>query len=125
MRGIVLSLALAASHAAVAQSLAARLARADGRVQVVFPSRPGVCGDGQHYISGIGGRVDRQITASGMNISERTGWPPCLPGPGRVVATVMSGEVTHIRTFAGPVPALERETTDLGTATAAEARAYL
>lgn len=86
----------------VAQTLAQRIRATDGRVEIVYPSRPGACGDGRSYIGHVFSH-----TVSGTGIYDgNSGWPerPCLPGPVRLEATVFDGELTRLRAYVGPVP---------------------
>lgn len=97
-------LSLFATPALCAQSLAQRIAQGDGQVQVTYASRPGVCGDGESYVDHVLGRsrYDGESTVS----HGRTGSleRACVHGPARVVATVVSGEVTRLHTYVGPPP---------------------
>src|SRR5689334_21868686 len=92
--------------AARAQSLSRRIADAgDGTVVFSFASRPGVCGDGETYVRdgfGEGMRISENGNYSGRNHGIDD-WPPCVPGPVRVRATLSRGEVIRLRTFAGPL----------------------
>jgi hypothetical protein len=119
---ILLSLAAAP---AVAQSLDARIAHADGRVQFTFPSRGEVCGDGRTYLSGLMGNDHHVTYGDGITMGHRDAVTACVRGPARVVATVIGGEVTRLRTYVGPVPPPEPATADLGMVTAPEARTFL
>jgi HEAT repeat protein len=86
---------------ATAQTLSQRVQTTDGRVEIVYPSRAGACGDGRSYVGHVFGH-----TVAGTGIYERnSGWPerPCLPGPVRLEATVLDGEVTHLRAYVGPL----------------------
>jgi hypothetical protein len=87
---------LIASGALGAQSVARSVQSSDGTVQVLYPSRPTVCGDGATFIGNILGD-DRN--------AGRYDSRPCIHGPVRVLATVIDGHVTRLRTFVGPVPA--------------------
>jgi hypothetical protein len=92
------------THQASAQSLAQRIAEIrEGTAQFSFASRPGVCGDGATYVrDGFG---DDSRIYEGGNFSGRShgdDWPPCNPGPVRVVATIGGGELLRLRTYAGP-----------------------
>jgi hypothetical protein len=102
-RSAYLLLGIAYSAApALAQTLPQRVRAADGRVAIVYPSRAGACGDGRSYIGHVYGH-----TVSGGSVYDRnSGWPehPCLPGPVRIEATVVDGELTRLRTYVGPVP---------------------
>ena len=107
-----------------AQSLGERVAASDGLIQVVFPSRPGVCGDGQSTIGNVLARSnyyggDVQFNGHG-SWSDR----PCVHGPARVVATVIGREVTRLRTYVGPVPATSADIRTI-TASADDASAWL
>lgn len=95
--------AAAASPAAVrAQSLAQRVSGADGIVQIIYPSRPGACGDGR---SNIGHVFGHSMSGGGVDDGDsRWGRRVCLPGPVRLEATVLDGEVTRLRPHVGPVP---------------------
>lgn len=97
---------------AAAQSIAQRVAAANGPIQVVYPSRPSACGDGTSNIQHV------------LDDHGNDGWSnrPCVHGPARVVATVIDGEVTRLRAYVGPVPRSGMATID---ATAADAAAWL
>jgi hypothetical protein len=103
-----------------AQSLADRVARVDGQVQVVFPSHPELCGDGRGQIGNMFGRHG-QFFGSYENGHRSI----CVEGPARVVATVSHGAVTRLRTYVGPVPDPSPDVTDLGSVSADDARAWL
>jgi hypothetical protein len=125
---IALAAALALPRPTLAQSLERRvLESGDGTVQFSFASRPGVCGDGVSYVrDGFGG--DNRIYENGNFSGRRHGddWPPCMPGPIRVVASVTGGELLRLRTFAGPQHAsAEPQLRDLGAVSVSEAVAFL
>jgi hypothetical protein len=82
---------------ASAQTIEQRVARADGRVEFLFPSRPEVCGDGHGMIGNVFERDERFGTYDGNSRQF------CAHGPGRIVATVARGQVTKVRTYVGPV----------------------
>lgn len=105
-----------------AQSLASRVNQADGAVQVVYPSRPGACGDGVSFISNVMGRSRYFTNGSVYDTRGHDIDPRCEHGPARVVATVVSGAPTRLRAYVGPVPSSSTRTI---TASAAEARAWL
>lgn len=111
--------------AATGQTLAARVAAIDGSAQVLFPSRPEACGDGRTFTGNLLRRgriiVDGGVFIEGRKLSEE----PCLRGPVRVVATVVSGELTRLRSYVGPVPPADARVVDLGTVTAREATTWL
>lgn len=100
MRRIAALALLCAASAASAQSLAQRVAGTDGSVQVIYPSRPSACGDGRNYINNIFG---------GSSSANRS-WDACVHGPARALVTVISGEVTRVRAFVGPVPSSDIRT---------------
>lgn len=108
-----------------AQTLSARVAAVDGIAQVLFPSRPEACGDGRTFTGNLLRRgrmiVDGGIVIDGRKLRDE----PCLRGPVRVVATVVGGEVTRLRSYVGPVPPADGRVVDLGAVTAREATAWL
>jgi hypothetical protein len=120
----VLSLVAAVAGPARAQSLAQRVAAADGIVQVIYPSRPAACGDGTGFMGHVLGTSTYFSGTSTFSGTESWTNRPCVHGPGRAVATVLNGEVTRIRAFVGPVPAERAETRTI-TASAAEASTWL
>ena len=117
------------AHDARAQSLARRIADVgDGIVIFSFASRPGVCGDGATYVRdgfGEGMRISEQGNFSGRSHGGDD-WPPCIPGPVHVRATVSHGEMLRVRTFAGPLRDRDAgERRDLGTVGVGEATSFL
>jgi hypothetical protein len=127
---VVLSaVAVVAPHHASAQNLERRItAVGDGVAQFTFAARAGVCGDGSTYVSDGFGGDSRIMENSTFNGRLRPGdqYQACLPGPVRVVATVNGGEVTRLRTYAGPLPARrDSARTDLGRVSVADALAFL
>src|SRR3954462_3668443 len=117
MRKFMLVALVCASASPVhAQSLAKRVTESDGTVQIVYPSHPDVCGDGSSYVTNVFGR-SRYYT-DGAVYTGRGDWnrSPCVRGPARVVATVMSGEVTRLRAYVGPVPSSGTRTIDASVA---------
>jgi hypothetical protein len=120
MRNRIAVLALLTSNSvAGAQSLAQRVTSADGVVHVVFPARSGVCGDGVAYIGNVFGQSSyysgNSVFNGGHGSWERR---PCEHGPVRIAATVMSGEVTRLRPYVGPMPRLEGRVLDVSAADA-------
>jgi hypothetical protein len=111
-------LALAAGNAD-GQSLARRVTSSDGRVQVIYASRPSACGDGEAFIGNVFGHST--YYSGNSTFSGHGSWSsrPCVHGPARVVATVISGEVTRLRPYVGPTPA----TSDMRTLNASPAEA--
>src|SRR6185503_7361601 len=90
-----------------AQELAKRVTASDGPVQVIYPTRPTICGDGQSYI-----RFGRSRTYVGESMFSGESWTsrPCVQGPGRALVSVINGEVTKLSSFVGPVPRSASET---------------
>ena len=126
MRYLVPALALTTTLAGFlpGQTLSQRILRSDGMVEVIYPSKPSVCGDGRGMIGGLYGR---STYYSGDNtfqdrLSRSNRF--CEPGPARAVVSVISGEITRIRAFVGPRPADARGVTTI-EASAAEAAAWL
>lgn len=100
-----------------AQSLADRVASVRNDVVTFhFTARPGVCGDGEHFI-----RTGR----SSYHGSFSTGRPtaPCVFGPVQVRLTVNDGAVSRVQSWVGPLR--EREARDLGAVSASDAARYL
>src|SRR4051812_43558348 len=100
-----------------AQSLADRVASAGNDVVTFhFTARPGVCGDGEHFI-----RTGR----NSYHGSFSTGRPmaPCIFGPVQVRLTVNDGAVSRVQSWVGPLR--EREARDLGAVPAPEAARFL
>lgn len=104
------------SVSAHAQSLAERVAAVrDGEVTFHFTARPGVCGDGEHFV-----RTGRSYIGSFT-----TGQPmePCIFGPVQVRLSLTDGEVTHVQSWVGRLRT--REARDLGAVPAPDAARYL
>lgn len=120
MRTISLLSLLYAASVAGAQSVAQRVTSSDGIVQVVFPARAGVCGDGVAYIGNVFGQSSYFSSNSSYSIGHGS-WErrPCEHGPVRIAATVMSGEVTRIRPYVGPLPRVEGRMLEVSAADAA------
>jgi hypothetical protein len=109
-----------------AQSLDRRVLAGDGAVQFVFAAREGVCGDGARFIEdGFGGEGRIYENGSTFNRGRDELWPSCFPGPVRVVASVTSGEIVRLRTYAGPVRSTTTSVRDLGVVPVADAVAFL
>lgn len=112
------AIGMAAATPARAQSLDRRVAAVrDGRAQLRFPSRPGVCGDGRGSI-GTGG----DSYFGGYSVSDRGPRPACAPGPVRVVLTMRDGRVDRVQTY---VNGSDSAATDLGTVPPREAADWL
>jgi hypothetical protein len=125
-RVVVVALAFAVAHAeAGAQSVARSVTAAEGLVQVVFPSRANLCGDGVSFIQMMNGRDNRMYIGSNT-FNSRDGWRdrPCYPGPVRVLASVESGQVIRLKSFVGPVPDNAKDTRTIN-ASAADAVVWL
>ena len=115
---------IALSSPLAAQSLASRITSSDGVVQIVYPSRPSACGDGQSFIGNLLG--NDHFYSGDATWSGRNGWSTrqCIHGPARVVATVVGGEVTRLRAYVGPVPASAADVRTIGVS-AAEASGWI
>jgi HEAT repeat protein len=100
-----------------AQSLADRVSSAgDGAVTFHFAPRPGVCGDGEHFIRT--GRHSYIGSWSKTHASEE-----CVAGPLQVRLTVRDRAVERVESWVGPLRS--RNARDLGVVPAAEAARYL
>lgn len=105
------------------QSLAQRVRSAgDGRVQVRFASRPGVCGDGHSTISG----GDHTFMRGDWSSHDADGeWRRrCVPGPVRVVLRTADGSVERVSVNIGGNDS-GADVHDLGTVSAHDAVSYL
>jgi hypothetical protein len=112
-----LCLILLVATTADAQTLASRVSSAgDGEVTFHFAARPGVCGDGEHFI-----RMGRHQYFGSWN--EHRGMEPCYQGPVQVRLTQQDGEVTRVQYWVGPLR--DRVARDLGAVPAPEAARYL
>jgi len=94
--------ALALPRAASAQTLGQRVTQSDGVVDVIYPSRPGACGDGEGLIKNLLGRS--MYVSGNSTFSGHGSWSdrPCEHGPARVAVSVASGEITRLRAYVGP-----------------------
>lgn len=111
--------AMTIAATAGAQGIQSRVAAVrDGRVQLTFTPREGVCGDGRSFI---------RINGSFMGEwNDGTRGRACEPGPVRVVARVRGGAVDELRSYVGPVPAArDSDVTDLGAVAAPDAARWL
>lgn len=100
-----------------AQSLADRVAAVrDGAVSFHYAARPGVCGDGEHFI-----RTGRSSYHGSFSTHRQM--EPCVFGPVQVRLTVEGGAVHRVQSWVGPLR--PREARDLGAVPAAEAARYL
>ena len=121
---VAASTMLAVTIPLAAQTLQSRVAASDGVVQIVYPSRPSVCGDGQTYIGNVFG--SSRTYSGDVSWSGRNGWTnrECVHGPARVVANVVGGEFTRVRAYVGPVPSTSSDVRTIST-TAADASAWM
>jgi hypothetical protein len=119
-RAVILSAAIVIPSVArdlQAQSLAARIAAVEnGPVTFHFAPRPGVCGDGEHFI-----RTGRSSYHG--SFSSRRPMEPCVFGPVQVRLTLENSEAHRVQYWVGPLRA--REARDLGAVSAPEAARYL
>jgi hypothetical protein len=117
-------LTLDCARFAAAQSLAQQVTSANGVVQILFPSRPSACGDGQGMISNVFGYSERQ--GDGVRWSSGSDWSgrSCVHGPVRLVVTVIDGEPTRTKSYVGPVPAVSSDVRTI-TASATDAAAWM
>lgn len=100
-----------------AQSLANRVSSAgNGAVTFHFAPRPGLCGDGEHFI-----RTGRSSYHGSFSKEFRDA--SCVVGPVQVRLTVHDGAVERVQTWAGPLRS--RDARDLGVVSAAEAARYM
>jgi hypothetical protein len=126
-----LAVALSMAAAAEAQSLADRVARADGTVRFSFKPKPGVCGDGAAtiYINEKNGQRRVQVRGNSWNYTTNKNgdeWMPlCDEGPVRIAMNVEAGRVTNVRTYVGREWRPSPEATDLGRVSAREASDFL
>ncbi len=118
---IVVSAVAPRSHA---QSIAQRVAQANGVLDIVYPSRDGVCGDGRGMIGHLFGQGTRYNGISVSRDRRDAEREACERGPARVEVSVASGEVTRLRTFVGPVRSASSNSQTINT-TAADAGAWL
>src|ERR1043166_1142946 len=122
IRGHMFAALLCSASTLGGQSLSQRVVAQDGNVQVIYPSRPSACGDGESFLGNVFGQ---STYYSGNNtFSGHGSWSnrPCVHGPARAVASVIGGEVTRIRAYVGPVPMSNLRTIET---TAADASAWL
>jgi hypothetical protein len=106
-----------------AQSLAQRVVSSDGRVDVIYPSRPAACGDGERYVSNVLGHSTRSTIGTTWSNGVRSD-EPCVHGPARAAVTVADGQVTRIAAYVGPEPATRADVRVIH-ATSSEATVWL
>jgi hypothetical protein len=124
-----LAAALLLASAAHGQSLADRVARADGTLRLSYQAKPGVCGDGAATIYIQDERGQRvQVAGNNWNYSTRYSdeWVrSCQDGPVRIALSVDNGRVTSLRTYVGGEWRYRSDTNDLGRVDSREAAAFL
>ena len=109
---IAAALVFASAASAGAQDIAGRVREVrNGTVRLTFASKPGVCGDGESFITTRGwsdDKDDRTIFRESRNsysISNGRGewndWRNCEEGPVRVALEVDDGQVVDIKTYVG------------------------
>ena len=100
-----------------AQSLADRVSAVrEGAVTFHYTARPGVCGDGEHFVRTSRGSYHGTFNQHYLNA-------PCEDGPVQVRLTVSDGAVTRVKFWVGALR--ERGARDLGAVAAPEAARYL
>ncbi len=110
---VVATVATVASDAA-AQTLTSRVdAVRDGTVQMTFPTRPGVCGDGRGSVW-----IQDNNYNAGFNRS-------CIAGPVRVTIGRADGQTVSIRQCVACLTTGMADGTNIGEVTANEAARYL
>jgi hypothetical protein len=109
---IATALVLASAAGAGAQDIGARVRQiGNGTVRLTFASKPGVCGDGESFVSmsdwyaSDGGRTIFRNNNGGFSIThgnrDWSDWRRCEEGPLRVALEVDNGQVIDVRTFVG------------------------
>ena len=102
---------------ATAQTLASRVdAVRDGTIQMTFPTRPGVCGDGR-------GSVWMQDNDHTAGFNDRG--VPCIAGPARVAIGRADGQTVSIRECVACLTTGMADGTNIGEVGATEAARYL
>ena len=109
---------IAAATSAAAPTIASRVdAVRDGTVQMAFPTRPGVCGDGS-------GNVWIQDGDRVMSWGRRDGYT-CVVGPVRVSIGRTDGQTVSIRKCVACRTSTMADGTNLGDVSAGDAARYL
>jgi len=125
-RSLAVLVAASLPLAASAQPVARRIAQVrDGVVSFTFASRAGVCGNGRSFLrDGFDGSHGISENLQGYTRGGR--WEEeCDRGPVRVVASVVDGEVVHLRTYAGPVAREPDQVRALGDVDVRDATTFL
>ncbi len=117
------SLALVASQAAEAQSLASLIgAVRDGKVRMTFATRDDICG----YGNGISMRTDSRQTWSNPKRSEDVEYDvDCREGPARVVVQMEGGSAVSLKAYVGGRWRPASDVRDLGAVGVREATDWL
>jgi hypothetical protein len=123
-RCLVSVFALSISASGGAQSLSQQLRGANGTVQMLYPTRPNVCGDGQGSILNVMGRAELSFYSGSLSYGTSRRERRCEHGPARLVLTVFDGEVTRARVYVGPTPAPAADVRTI-SASANDAAAWL
>jgi len=114
---IAVSTLVGVSQPLFAQTLAGRVAAiGTGAVSFHFTPRPGVCGDGEHFI-----RTGEHSYHG--SFSQSRSMEPCMAGPVQVKLSVDNGVVHRVQYWVGPLR--ERDARALGAVPAPEAARYL
>src|SRR5688572_13486878 len=109
---IAAALVFASAASASAQDIGARVKQVrNGTVRLTFASKPGVCGDGETFISTRGGydsdgnrTIFRDSRGSYSITTGNNDWADyrrCEEGPLRVALEVDDGQVIDVRTYVG------------------------
>lgn len=108
---VAVALVLASAVAAGAQDIAGRVKQVrNGTVRLTFASQPGVCGDGETFISmrgwsEEGGRTIIRDSKRGHSMTtggrDWDNWRNCEEGPLRVALDVENGAVVDVHTYVG------------------------
>ena len=109
---VAAALVLASASNAAAQDIASRVRQVgNGTVRLTFAAKPGVCGDGESYISTRGmsddarGRTIFRDYRGSYSITtgsnDHDGFRDCEEGPLRVALEVANGQVTDVRSYVG------------------------
>jgi len=113
LSGMTLSLTLALTSSARAQTLAQRIdAVRDGTVRFAYASRPDVCGNGHNVNFSRGGRDGKEWESD------------CESGPVRVAVDRSGGRTLDLRSYVGGRWRTQNES-DFGTVSCKEAAAWL